>query len=75
MRGKFLDPSHPFFRPLWVRVAVVGLSLGWGVIELVFGSPGWAMLFAGAGLYALWVFVTDTGETDKGGVPPGDSKG
>lgn len=69
MRGKFLDPSHPFFRPVWVRVAVVGLSLGWAVVELVFGSPGWAMLFAAAGLYALWVFVTD-----KAGAPSGDSK-
>lgn len=69
MRGKFLDPAHPFFRPVWVRVVVVGLALGWGVVELIFGSPGWAMLFAAVGLYALWVFVTD-----KGGAPPGDSK-
>jgi hypothetical protein len=54
---RILDPAHPFFRPLWVRVAVVGLALGWAVVELVFGSPGWAMLFAAAGLYALWEFV------------------
>ena len=50
---KLLDPDHPFFRPVWVRVAVVGLALLWAVVELVFGSPGWAMLFAAAGLYAL----------------------
>lgn len=55
---KLLDPDHPFFRPVWVRVAVVGLALLWAVVELVFGSPGWAMLFAAAGLYALWVFVS-----------------
>ena len=46
---KLLDPDHPFFRPVWVRVAVVGLALLWAVVELVFGSPGWAMLFAAAG--------------------------
>ncbi len=55
---KLLDPDHPFFRPVWVRVAVVGLALLWAVVELVFGSPGWAMLFAAAGLYALWIFVS-----------------
>ena len=55
---KLLDPDHPFFRPVWLRVAVVGLALLWAVVELVFGSPGWAMLFAAAGLYALWVFVS-----------------
>lgn len=67
---QLLDPSHPFFRPVWVRVAVVALSIGWGVVELVFGSPGWAILFAAAGLYALWVFVTY-----DGAAPPGDSPG
>ncbi len=59
---KLLDPSHPFFRPLWVRVAVVGVALVWGVVELVFGSPGWAILFAVAGLYALWEFTRYAGE-------------
>lgn len=69
MRGRFLDPAHPFFRPLWVRVAVVAFALGWAAVELYNGSPGWATLFGAAGLYALWVFVTDKGQT-----PPDDDR-
>jgi hypothetical protein len=67
---RFLDPAHPFFRPVWVRVVVVGVALLWAVVELIFGSPGWAMLFAAAGLYALWVFVNharDPGAPDDKG--------
>jgi hypothetical protein len=61
LKMALLDPGHPFFRPLWVRVAVVGLALVWSVVELVFGAPGWAMIFAAAGLYALWAFVRHRG--------------
>jgi hypothetical protein len=67
---RLLDPSHPFFRPVWVRVAVVGVALLWAVVELVFGSPGWAILFAATGLYALWEFTRD-----KGDAGPPDEKG
>lgn len=51
---KFLDSGHPFFRPLWRRVAVVLVCLGWGLFEFVSGSPFWGMLFTGAGAYAAW---------------------
>jgi len=54
---KFLDPAHPYFRPLWVRILVVAVALLWAIAELIFGSPGWAIVFAAAGLYALWEFV------------------
>ncbi len=51
-----LDAQHPFFRPLWRRVAVVVLCLGWGLFELLNGSSLWAMLFIGAGVYSGWQF-------------------
>lgn len=51
---KFLDPEHPFFRPLWRRIVVVALCLGWAVFEIVSGSPFWAILFGAAGVYAAW---------------------
>ncbi len=65
---KLIDPTHPFFRPLWVRVAVVGVAVVWAMVELIFGSPGWAILFAAAGFYALWVFVNHA----RRSVPPAD---
>ena len=65
-RPGFFDFSHPIYRPLWVRLAVVGGSLGWAAVEAVTGNPGWALLFGGAGLAALWgLFVSyDPGPAD-----------
>lgn len=45
MLSRLFDFNHPFFRPLWLRVAVVGLAAGWAVLEYLAGSPAWAMLF------------------------------
>lgn len=51
-----LDLEHPFFLPVWRRVAVVALCLGWAVVELVGGAVFWAILFGAAGLYAAHGF-------------------
>lgn len=56
-KWKFLDPDHPFFRPVWRRWATVLFPLGWAVVELAAGSPGWAILFAAAGVYAYWMLI------------------
>ena len=50
------DVQHPFFRPLWRRVAVVVISLGWAVVEIFNGSLFFAGLFAAAGLYCAHQF-------------------
>lgn len=46
--------DHPWFRPLWRRVLVTGLALGWGIFELVTGAPLWAVAFLGIGALAAW---------------------
>ena len=55
---KLLDPDHPFFIPVWRRWASMLFPLAWAGVELYNGSPGWAVVFAAAGLYAgyrlLW---------------------
>lgn len=53
---RFLDVQLPFFIPLWRRVAVVALALGWATVELTAGSPFWAALFGAAGLYCAHQF-------------------
>lgn len=65
---KFLDVQHPFFRPLWRRVAVVAVCLGWAGVELASGEVFWAILFGAAGGYCAYQFflVFD---------PPEDSPG
>ena len=53
---KFLDTEHPMLRPLWVRLLLIAICLGWAVLEFVTGSPGWGMLFLALGGYAAWGF-------------------
>lgn len=49
---KGFDFNDPFFKPLWIRVAVVGLALGWALFEFLSGAPFWGILFAAMGLWA-----------------------
>lgn len=48
----FFDLQQEFYRPLWLRIAIVALCLGWALVELSAGAPIWALLFGGIGLYA-----------------------
>ena len=41
VKKKFLDTDHPMFRPLWVRLLVVAVCLGWAAFEFIDGSPFW----------------------------------
>ncbi len=67
MSRKFLDPDHPFFRPLWRRLLVVGLCLAWALLEFSGGSTGWALLFLAIGLYSGWVLLVAWAPKDSDG--------
>ena len=54
---KLIDAGHPFFRPFWVRLAVVVVCLGWGLFEFRTGEALWGTLFTGAGVYAAWALL------------------
>ncbi|GAB4389824.1 hypothetical protein [Albidovulum sp.] len=60
-----IDPGHPFFRPLWRRVLVVGLALGWALVEAATGSPGWAVMFGAAGIYAALALFGRPKDADR----------
>ena len=49
-----IDPDHPFFRPLIVRILCVAFPLGWAIFELQHGAMAWAIAFGAAGCYLLW---------------------
>ena len=53
---KLLDLDHPFFRPLWIRVVVTCICLGWAALEFATGNPFWGMLFGGVGLACVHGF-------------------
>ncbi|SLN62431.1 hypothetical protein AQS8620_02826 [Aquimixticola soesokkakensis] len=54
----------PFYRPLWLRLGIVILSLGWAIVELTTGSPGFAILFGAVGFFAAYRFFV-TFDPDK----------
>ncbi len=44
---KFFDFNHPFYRPLWIRVLLVGLTGAWGAFEFWSGQSFWGAIFCG----------------------------
>ena len=50
------DYEHPFFRPLWRRVAVVAVCVIWSIIEFATGTPFWGVIALGFAGYAVWQF-------------------
>ena len=56
---KFLDTDHPWFRPLWVRVALTLIPAAWGVLEFATGAPFWGTIFLGLAADAVYGFFFD----------------
>lgn len=50
------DSEHPFFRPLWRRVAVVAVCVVWAGIEFATGTSTWGMIALGFAAYGVWQF-------------------
>ncbi|WBU55921.1 hypothetical protein [Paracoccus sediminicola] len=61
-----IDPNHPFFRKLWVRVACVVLPLGWAVFELSQSNIFWAILFGGAAAALFHALILKGPDDDDG---------
>ena len=51
-----LGLHHDFFKPIWRRVATVGLCIGWGAFELHQGQVFWGVVFVGVGLVSAYEF-------------------
>ena len=64
---KFLDFKHPFYAPVWIRLSVVAVCVGWGLFELSNAAYGWAMIFIGLGIFAGWQFYTTDYSSDQNG--------
>lgn len=70
-----IDVQHPWFIPLWRRIATVGASLGWAALEISWGHPGWAALFGFIGLYCAHQFFIafDPPRPDQDAAPKDDT--
>ncbi|WP_182083956.1 DUF3329 domain-containing protein [Aureimonas sp. ME7] len=51
------DAQHPFFRPLWRRVAVVATCVVWAGVEFAVGDPMFGVMTGAIGAYGAWVFL------------------
>lgn len=51
------DVDHPFFRPLWRRIALVVACLGWAGLEFYGGSPNWGMIALAFAAYGAWQYL------------------
>jgi hypothetical protein len=73
---KLFDVQHPFFVPLYRRVILVVLCLGWATFEFIAGSVGWGILFGALGLYCGYQFfvVFDPTPPKEPTPPDGDTK-
>ncbi|HEU0222871.1 MAG TPA: hypothetical protein VFR34_11765 [Paracoccaceae bacterium] len=54
---RFLDVTHPFFVPLWRRIAVVGVAGAWSALEWATGSPFWGTIALGFTGYGIWALL------------------
>jgi len=52
-----IDTNHPMYRPLWVRLLIVGVCAGWAVLEFVNNEPFWMTVVGGIALYAAYVLL------------------
>lgn len=48
--------DDPRYRPLWLRILLVGICLGWAAVEFWTASPGFGLFALALGLYVGWRF-------------------
>ena len=53
---KLIDLEYPFFKPVWIRVAVVVVCAGWGLFELSTGAVLWGVFFIGLAIICGYRF-------------------
>jgi len=65
---KFFDFGHPMYKPLWVRLLIVGVCAIWSLFEFTSGSPMWGVLFGSLGAFAFYGLFVQPG-AGGGGKP------
>jgi len=51
-------PDHPFYRPLWRRIAIVAVTGAWTALEVFRGGePMWMVIAGLFFVYTAWAFL------------------
>lgn len=54
---KLVDQQHPFYQPLWRRIAITITIVLWTGFEIfIAGDPLWLVLSSALLVYSIWVF-------------------
>lgn len=48
---KLIDPDHPFYRPLWIRLLIIALCAFWTAVEFRNNENTWGMIFLAVTTY------------------------
>ncbi|MDW9490165.1 hypothetical protein GOA59_29395 [Sinorhizobium meliloti] len=73
---KFIDPDHPFYRPLWIRLLIILFCAVWTAVEFYGGQVMWGTIFLVVTAYAgasLLVFYRTKEESQSKGETTGDT--
>ena len=55
--ARFKEQDHPFYKPLWVRIAIVVVVAGWVVFEVLNNAePMWIIIALGFLAYSVYMF-------------------
>jgi hypothetical protein len=73
-RKPLLDLQHPWFIPLWRRVAVTAVCAFWTVMEVFVGGPFWLILFGALTAYCGYSFFVAFNPRPIDTPPPEDPK-
>lgn len=59
------DAGHPFFKPLWRRIATVAFVAAWFGFEAYQQDSVWTIISAGMLGYAIWTFLLNWPKDDQ----------
>lgn len=60
---QLIDPNHPAYRRLWVRIAIVAVCFAWATVEFVTGDPFWGVISGAPALCPLCIVLDVRSET------------
>ncbi len=67
---KFIEPEHPFYRPLWRRVLLVAVCAGWTTVEFYNNQQVWGLIFLAVTAYAFSRLILFFEPADPAVKPP-----
>lgn len=63
------DNEHPFFRPLWRRLLIIAVCIGWAIFEFAMGAQTWGFIALAFTGYGVWQFLLNYKPPAEAGDP------